>query len=517
MNNSHQSRICVPIAVSEARELRDAIARAAPLADLIEVRLDALADEAQLDEAMRELKDLLPVRPRPFLFTLRSPEEGGRRLLDRAQREDFWTRRLPGDPADGRLWPDYVDVEVELLASLSEAATRRLNEQCIVIGSYHDFKNRARDWPQLYERLKSAPARVLKVAVQVDDVTDCLAVFEMLQRAREDGRQMIAIGMGEAGILTRILAPSRGAFLTYGALDSKQSTAPGQLTAAALRDLYRIEAINAQTEIYGLVGSPVAHSLSPHMHNAGFTSRGVPAVYLPFEVRDVHEFMRRMVHPRTRELDWRLRGLSVTAPHKSAIMEHLDWMEDSAQAIGAVNTIIIEDDMLKGYNRDATAALAPLEGLVTWRGARVAVIGAGGAARAVLWSLREQGARATVFARDTTRARDTAHGFGADVAPLASAQFSSFDVVINSTPLGTRGKHENETPALANQLRGARVVYDLVYNPAETRLMREASAAGCRSVGGLGMLVHQAAAQFKLWTGREAPLAEMRAAAEKQM
>jgi shikimate dehydrogenase len=216
-------------------------------------------------------------------------------------------------------------------------------------------------------------------------------------------------------------------------------------------------------------------------------------------------------------LVWRLRGLSVTAPHKSAVLKHLDWIEPSARDIGAVNTIVVEDETLRGYNTDAAAALAPLTGLLQPGGARVAVIGAGGAARAVLWSLREQGARAVVFARDTGRARETAQRFDAQIASLQDASFDGFDIVINATPLGTRGDSEQETPARVEQLRGARIVYDLVYNPSETRLMREARAAGCDAIGGLPMLVAQAAAQFKLWTGQPAPLEVMREAAEQQM
>jgi shikimate dehydrogenase len=240
----------------------------------------------------------------------------------------------------------------------------------------------------------------------------------------------------------------------------------------------------------------------------------VDAVYIPFEVADVDEFARRMVRPGSREFEWNLRGFSVTAPHKTAIMRHLDWAEPSAREIGAVNTVVVEGTELHGYNTDAAASLVPLLARCALRGARVAVLGAGGAARALLWSLREQGAQATVYARDAVRARATAESFGARLLPLDGARFEGFDAVVNTTTLGTRGVGEQATPATAGQLSGARVAYDLVYNPAETRFMREAREAGCDSVGGLPMLVAQAAAQFKLWTGEDAPLDVMRAAAE---
>ncbi|HYY57965.1 MAG TPA: shikimate dehydrogenase, partial [Pyrinomonadaceae bacterium] len=341
----------------------------------------------------------------------------------------------------------------------------------------------------------------------------CIAVFRLLDRARREGREVIAIAMGQAGIATRILGPPRGAYLTYGALANENATAPGQITATSLRELYRIDRIDRQTEIMGLMGSPIAHSVSPQMHNAAFAARGINGVYIPFEVREAEDFLRRMVHPRTRELDWRLRGLSVTAPHKSALFELLDHVDPPALEIGAVNTISVEDGGLVGYNTDAGAMLAPLVSRVNLSGARCAVIGAGGAARAALWALQREGAETTLFARKPEKARPLAEKFGARCAQLECARFDGYELVINATPLGTRGESESETPATASQLRGAGLVYDLVYNPPETRFMLEALEAGCECIGGLPMLVAQAAEQFRLWSGEDAPLEVMREAA----
>ena len=315
-----------------------------------------------------------------------------------------------------------------------------------------------------------------------------------------------------------MLGPSRGSFLTYGALTRESATAPGQVTAAELRDLYRLYSLNHRTQIMGLIGLPVAHSVSRHIHNAAFAALDINAVYLPLEVRDVSGFMRRMVDPRTRELDWDLCGLSVTAPHKFAVMEYLDWIEPAAKEIGAVNTIVAQEDALRGYNTDAMAVLQPvIEKLGSLRDARCAVIGAGGAASAALWSLRNEGARAMLFARNEDRGQTLAERFDSGYARMGGAQWSGFDLVINATPLGTGGRLEGLTPATADQLRGARLAYDLVYNPAETRFMREAHAAGCEAIGGLSMLVLQAAEQFRLWTAREPPVAIMREAASRAL
>jgi 3-dehydroquinate dehydratase/shikimate dehydrogenase len=514
MSSESQARVCVPVCVKRADELSDAVARASSLADLIELRLDCLED-GQLEVALARLNAIVTKTRLPFIITNRPSGQGGRRSLDASERMKFWrgVSELLRE-TDARI---YADVELDLLESPHAETLRGLLEGFTLICSQHDFRQTPADIGALYERMARTGARVLKIAARAEEITDCAPLLGLLERARRDGLEMIAVSMGEAGLLTRVLAPAFGASLTYGSLELGRETAPGQLTARELRELYRVHKLNSETIVTGLVGTPVAHSLSPHMHNTAFAARDLNAVYIPFEVSNTSAFMRRMARTRTRELEWNLRGFSVTAPHKSAVIEHLDWIEPLAVEIGAVNTVVVEGSELRGYNTDARAALAPLEGLLELNGARVAVIGAGGAARALLWGLRSRGARATVFARNTERARATAESFGADISRSEGASFAGFDLVVNATPLGTRGALEGETPALAEQLHGARFAYDLVYNPARTRFINEAQAAGCETLGGLPMLVAQAAAQFELWTGEPAPVEVMRAAAEKQL
>ncbi|MCA1817366.1 MAG: shikimate dehydrogenase [Acidobacteria bacterium] len=515
MINNPRARLCVPVCVRRAGELAPAVERAAQLSDVIELRLDCLADDAQLETAMRELRAHLLARPRPVILTLRPAGQGGFRDLDQPKRLLFWCNNF----YKGNDLADFADIELEQAEGVEQVGKYiRGVEWERVICSHHDFVGVPDDLEAIYERMSRTPARILKIAVQADEITDCLPVINLLERARREGRDLIAVAMGEAGLLTRVLAHAFGSFLTYGSLDAASATAPGQVTAAQLRDLYRVHSITEQTMITGLVGSPVSHSVSPHIHNAAFAALGVDAVYIPFETRDARAFSRRMAHPRTREMSWNLRGFSVTAPHKGAIMGGLDFTEASAREIGAVNTVVCAGDELHGYNTDAAAALAPLRDLIDLAHARVAVIGAGGAARALLRSLRDANAGTTVFARDAERAREVAEKFDAEVRTLGGASFESFDAVVNATPLGTSGGRESETAATAEQLRGVRVAYDLVYNPSETRFLREARAAGCeRVVGGLPMLVAQAAAQFELWTGVPAPLEVMRRAAEKKL
>ncbi|MGA9994199.1 MAG: shikimate dehydrogenase [Pyrinomonadaceae bacterium] len=516
--NDKKTLICVPVCERRASALPEAIMRAAQFADVIELRLDYML-AADIAVALNHLDSLTSANRASFIFTFRPSEQGGRQALSLSERIGFWNNLWRGLRESHGRAPAFADIELDLLECEDAAELKtEIPEETRVICSYHDFKGDAANLEAIYERMKKTRAGVFKIAVSARDITDCIPVLQLLERARSERLEMIAVAMGEAGILTRILGPSRGSFLTYASMDAAHQTAPGQISARELRDLYRVREINEQTQIMGLMGSPVAHSFSPQMHNRAFQACGLDAVYIPFEVRNARAFLSRMVHPRTRELDWNLRGLSVTAPHKISIMEQLDWVELSAKEIGAVNTIFVQDEMLCGYNTDASGFLAPLrEKVESLSNLRVALIGAGGAARSALWALQREGANLTLFARDVEKAQPLAEQFDARCEKLEGASFAGFDVVVNATPLGTRGQVEDETPAVASQLRGARIAYDLVYNPPVTRFMREAQHAGCETIGGLNMLVAQAAEQFKLWTSINAPVEIMREAIKEVM
>jgi 3-dehydroquinate dehydratase / shikimate dehydrogenase len=468
----------VPICVPDLSALQNASERARECADIIELRLDCVDQPSAIS-----LNDL----PRPLILTFRPTEQGGYRNLCREDRLAFWNSQTSQ--------PDiWWDLEVDLAKDLSPDWSR-------VIVSSHDFSGVPTDLDQIYKRLAETPARVVKIAVQANDIVDCLPIFQLIERARSEGKEIIAIAMGNAGIATRILGPSRGSFLTYAALEDEKGTAPGQVNAHKLRSLYNIDNITSETMICGLVGLPVMHSVSPHIHNTAFAAEKLDGVYLPFEVRDVKTFFERMVHPATRELDWNLRGLSITAPHKQTVMECLDWIASEAKEIGAVNTVVVENDRLLGYNTDAAGLIDPLLKLTgSLANKPVAVIGAGGAARSAVWALKKEGAKVTLFARNVDKVQALADLCKVSCERLDAASFSDFDVVINTTPLGS-GDYINESPATAKQLSGAGCIYDLVYNPIETRLLREAHEAGCKTLGGLDMLVSQAKLQFELWTG----------------
>lgn len=506
--STEQRRICVSICEKDINALLTAL-RSAENGDFVEIRLDAFG-EKDLPAVIDTLNTFLKDSSLSTIITFRPLGQGGFRDIDLPRRLQFWREHGFKLPAT------FYDLEVDLVELLAE--TSEGVDWSRVICSFHDFRSGVIDLVTTYERLARTPARVIKLAVTIDDASDNLQVFELLARANLEGRELIAIGMGTAGVATRILALSRGSFLTYVSSNKISPTAPGQLTSTELRDLYRADQIDKTTEVMGIIGCPISHSLSPQVHNAAYKAQALNAVYVPFEVRNLAAFMRGMVQPPTRQMEWKMRGLSVTTPHKQTVMEYLDWIDSAAKEIGAVNTIVIDDEGLKGYNTDAAGFINPLKGrLGNLRDRRCAVLGAGGAARAIIWALLREEADVTVFARNLGRAQSLTGGSPVRISELELASFEGFDLVVNTTVLGMAGEFEQQTPASAEQLGGARLAYDLVYNPVETQFLQEARKAGCETLGGLPMFVAQAAEQFRLWTGREAPIELMRAAATKAL
>jgi 3-dehydroquinate dehydratase/shikimate dehydrogenase len=260
--------------------------------------------------------------------------------------------------------------------------------------------------------------------------------------------------------------------------------------------------------------------MSPYIHNAAFKFHNLNSVFVPFAVKNLDEFVKRFVRRETREIELNLKGFSVTIPHKQAIIKHLDFVDETAQKIGAVNTIKIVGGELHGYNTDAQGFIEPLKTAYgDLKDARVAIVGNGGAARACIYALRREGAKVTIYARDTEKAEALADEFDVSLAELRFqiSNFNYFDIIVNATPLGTIGEFQNETPAIAEQIKKVHLVYDLIYNPFETRFLCEAKSVGVPTIGGLAMLIAQAMAQFKLWTTLDAPMKEMSRAALRRL
>ncbi len=495
--SSPYSLICVPITETQAGDFLASMREAEKIADAIELRLDYLPAES-LPQLIVELSSTIARVSKPLILTFRPREQGGKRDLSLQDRHDFW-HGLPPEISDSITFADF---EADLVESFSNEQSPVPWEK--VICSWHDFAGTPDDLIARYDRMAKSPAAVVKIATRANRVGDCLRVFELIEHSK-GGKPVIAMAMGLPGLMTRALALSRGAMLTFGSLRPGAESAAGQPTVAELRDLYRVKKLSRDSQVFGVIGNPVGHSRSPLMHNTAIKALDLDGVYLPFEVDEVDSFVCDFVHPKTRKFDWNLRGLSVTIPHKLAVIPYLDFVDETARAIGAVNTLVIEGDEIHGYNTDVIGAMKLLDEMIDVKGARVAVIGAGGSARAICYGLSLRDAGMTIYARDLKKAQPLADEFKARIASLESFKGDA-DVVINCSPIGMRGHSEGRSLINVESLEGVKLVYDLIYTPEETTLLRDAKLAGCQTLGGLAMLVGQAAEQFRLWTGLEAPI-----------
>ena len=489
--------ICVSVCAETAAEMRAQAMSVVPHADVIELRLDCLHPD-ELADVIADLE-----YPKPVLLTRRPVEQGGHWNASREQRIRWWAEMHQRIKPDGIGF--FFDIELDINAAL------HAHSQGHVI-SFHDFAGVPDAIDILFEEMYSGDANV-KIAWKADDICETIPAFHLLRTASETDRWLTPVAMGESGKWTRILGPALGARMTYASPGTGAETAPGQISARDMTDLYRVNALSGETAVFGIIGGNTSYSMSPSMHNAVFAELGDDAVFVPLQVGDLEAFMRRMVLPSSREVEINFKGFAVTNPHKTAIIDYLDELDPEAARIGAVNTVKIDGGRLIGYNTDAGGFIAPLRKRLPLGGSRAAVIGAGGAARACVSALTSEGCGVTVFARDTSKAADLARDFSVELRTLSSASFAGFDVVVNTTPLGTKGDAESETPAVAGDLRGVRLAYDLVYNPQQTRFLREAESVGLMTLGGLEMLVGQAALQQSIWTGRPAPVQVMRDAA----
>ena len=472
---------------------------AASDADIVELRIDCLA-VAEIDL----LLDELPKISGQYLITFRPRNEGGHSDASKIERVKFWAYAL-NKLRDHDFLVDY-EGDIDFPLQLDPART---------IVSLHDFERTITDLPLQFDMLSRLTGKTIKIAVAVNDAAEAIDVWSLLGRG---DKNVIPIAMGEAGKWTRILGLAYGSPMTYAALDVSDATAPGQMTAADLRDFFRVKELDRETTVYGVVAGDTSYSLSPYMHNTAFKQRGLNSVFIPLQVSDLSAFMRRMVMKETREVDLNFGGFSVTNPHKQTIIGHLTELEETARKIGAVNTVRIAGDKLIGYNTDAPGFIKPLKDLLSdLKGSNVAVVGAGGAARACIYALQKEGADVTVLIRDPAKAGALGEEFGIRVDQLSSDSNLAADILVNATPIGTRGEGEDDTIAAADALKNVKLIYDLVYNPSETRLLREAKLAGAMTIGGLDMLVAQGARQFEIWTGAEPPVAEMRAAVEMRL
>ncbi|MFI5178811.1 MAG: shikimate dehydrogenase [Vicinamibacterales bacterium] len=474
--------LCVTVSAPTTADLRRQRDEATD-ADLVELRLDSVADP--------NVAGALAGRRGPVIVTCRPTWEGGAFKGSEEERH-----RLLADAMS--LGAEYVDLEWK--AHWDDLLGQRGGQGVVL--SMHDFEGVPADLPSRLRAMRSTGAEVVKIAVQQTCLADCVTLFELGVQTGRHG-SLVLLGMGDYGLPTRVLAGRFGSVWTYAG----SQRGVGQLTVQSLLKDYHFRTIGDSTGIYGIVGGSVAHSVSPAMHNAAFRAARLDAVYLPLPAVSADDFMAfgRAIG---------ISGASVTIPHKVALFDRLDEVYSVARRIGAINTIRVEDGRWVGGNTDAIGFLEPLQGRLMLKGLRASVLGAGGAARAVAVALASSECTVRLHARHKARAEEVAMLTGSGVGPWPPEP-GSWDVLINCTPIG-QYPHADETPVHAAELTG-RFVYDLVYNPTMTRLLREAGEAGCTTIGGLEMLVAQAQEQFQWWSGTRAPAGVMREAALKRL
>ena len=452
-------------------------------AELVELRLDYIRRPVNL-------KRLLDDRACPIVATCRRPEDGGKWMRSEEDRVMLLRTAI----ADGA---DYVDIEMDI----ADQIPRYKTTQRII--SYHNFDETPDNLEEIHHQITKLDPDIIKITTMANNPIDNM---HALRLCRDSHIPTVAFCMGEMGLISRILCGKFGAPLTYATFSSERRMAPGQLSFDEMRDHFQYDSITEKTTILGMIADPVAHSLSPVVHNACIRKAKLDMLYLPFRVP--REYLDEFIDL-CPELG--VKGLSVTIPHKEKVIKNINVLDDNVAGIRAANTLVFKDVNVFGYNTDCSAAIESLRHVLHTRepdvedpieGKKVLILGAGGVARAIAFGLKRTGAEITICSRDFRKADSFATGM--DLAAIDWPARGSFecDVLINCTPVGMYPKMD-DTPFDESCFDKKCIVFDTVYNPEQTLFIKQARAADCTTITGIDMFVRQAAKQFKLFTDSE--------------
>jgi len=496
-------KVCVAIQADSPAELIEraeaALQDSKSVSKFLEFRLDSLPKPAAALSAVKEFLDRR--RDVTAIATCRRKQFGGRFALSLASELDIL---LAAAEAGCKI----VDLEVESAEEAKPAQLAQWRDKLRAAGaallvSYHDF-TQTRNLEQAARRIEAFQPDFVKVVSTARSVADNLAVLRLIED-RSLTAHIVGIAMGEEGLVSRVLGPRAGAAFTFASAGNgpgpELATAPGQVSVQTLHDLYRVEHLDQATRVFGVAGNPITHSLSPLMQNTAFRRENVNAVLLPLKVKALNDLL-------TLVRDLPLAGVAVTMPLKQGVLPYLANMDPLTARIGACNTLRTgADGKLYGFNTDVAGVVRPLEKRLKLKGARIIVLGAGGAARAAVFGLVAQGAEVFIFNR--THETAVALAKEAKAKALKHEQFvkARFDVLINTTPCGMTGIKQ-ALPIEEKELN-AGLVFDTVYTPLETPLLKLAKERGIPAISGIEMFVQQGARQFEIWTGKPAPEAEM--------
>ncbi len=479
--------ICVSIARTRHKMM---IAEHHALADrgaqLVELRLDFL-------QRAPDLARLLKDRPTPVIVTCRRPEDKGRWATSEEERQMLLRSAIVAGA-------DYVDLEADIAHRIPRyGKTKR-------IISYHNFEETPDDLVDLHDKMARLDPDVIKLATMANSPGDCVRMLDLVSHARIP---TVGFCMGEFGQMSRILCGKYGSPFSFATFSKERELAPGQLSFQEMRDIYHFESINRKTAVFAVLGDPVGHSLSPLLHNSAMRSVDYNGVYVPIRVT-ADQFNRTI--DELEELNFR--GFSITIPHKEAALHKFPAAEEIVQTIGAANTLYRGvGGFWRSENTDYAAALEAIKLLLregdSLAGKRVLILGSGGAARAISYGLARQGAALVIASRSQERARSLAETLMCRFTSWENRGSENCDLLVNCTPVGMH-PHVNDTPFAQNWLREDMGVFDTIYNPEQTLLLKEAKERGCRVVSGTEMFVRQAAAQFEYFTGKSVSLDKLR-------
>ena len=463
-------------------------------AELVELRLDYITRAVNL-------KRLVNDRPGPVVIAVRRREDGGRWNRSEQDRLVLLRSAIASEV-------DYVDIEADVAAQIP----RYGNTKRII--SYHDFSGTPDDLEELHAAMAAEDADIVKIATMANSYEDNVRMIELTKNSKIP---TIGICMGEIGMMTRILANRVGSPFTYATFSSDKKLAPGQLNWKDMKRIYHYDSIDNSTALFGVIADPVAHSHSPLIHNAAFIDQSVNARYLPFRVPkdDLHHFFdsceKLGIH-----------GVSITIPHKESALQYCTQAENSATGIGAINTMVFADDERYGYNTDYRAAMDCIEQTFnvergqenSMQGRTALILGAGGVSRAIAWGLRQRRCDVLISSRTRQRSEMLASELGCRVIDWDQRHDPKVHLLVNGTPVGMH-PNVDQSPYSSSALNQFMVVFDTVYNPESTLLIKEALRNRARVITGVDMFVRQAAYQYKLFTGQDAPTEIMREAVKR--
>jgi 3-dehydroquinate dehydratase/shikimate dehydrogenase len=501
--------LAVPISATNINQALAQIDSAiASGAEMLELRTDYLNDlsEDMVEKLISQTKTNNSASL-PIIVTCRDKHQGGANDYPLDLRLKVLTTAL-------KAGVEFIDFEYDnfLFPQASEKILTALsqNPKARLILSAHDFKSKFDNITKLYRHILTLyPAAIPKLVYTANHINDCFDAFDLLQNSSD---KRIVFCMGAAGMISRILAKKLNSFVTFASVDAQSATAPGQLTVEQLKTLYRYDCLNENTELYGIIGSPVTHSLSPAVHNACFAQANLNKLYLSLLVDgDKNEFDQFLKNVTSRHY-LRFAGFSVTIPHKKNALEyvkqHDGFIEPLAEKIGAANTLRINNAKVSAYNTDYAGALDAITSALNitrddLKQTNVAVIGAGGVARAIVAGLSDAGAKIKIYNRTLKKADKLAAEFDCDSTPLHNLPKLDAELLINCTSIGM---HPNidASPLPSHCHKKDMTVFDTVYNPAETLLLKHAKAAGAKTINGLDMFINQALTQCKRFTNQTA-------------